>query len=108
MATSQTCCHLPGKLLNSAAECADRARIYIRGQFIQEIYSVRHEIAHRIAHKMAEGNPGFRQKFYLTVWQIRDQHRRSTEKESPPHNVHSSQGWNLNKIEHKYHQTLKM
>jgi hypothetical protein len=29
MATSQTCCHLPGKMLNSAAECADRARIYI-------------------------------------------------------------------------------
>jgi hypothetical protein len=27
MATSQTCCHLPGKMLNSAAECADRARI---------------------------------------------------------------------------------
>jgi hypothetical protein len=27
MATSQTCCHLPGELLNSAAECADRARI---------------------------------------------------------------------------------
>jgi hypothetical protein len=29
MATSQTCCHLPGELLNSAAECADRARIAI-------------------------------------------------------------------------------
>jgi hypothetical protein len=27
MATSQTCCHLPGEMLNSAAECADRARI---------------------------------------------------------------------------------
>jgi hypothetical protein len=27
MATSQSCCHLPGELLNSAAECADRARI---------------------------------------------------------------------------------
>jgi hypothetical protein len=27
MATSQTCCHLPGEILNSAAECADRARI---------------------------------------------------------------------------------
>jgi hypothetical protein len=27
MATSQTCCHLPGELLNSAAQCADRARI---------------------------------------------------------------------------------
>jgi hypothetical protein len=27
MATSQTCCHLPGKMLNSAAECADRAQI---------------------------------------------------------------------------------
>jgi hypothetical protein len=27
MATSQTCCHLPSKMLNSAAECADRARI---------------------------------------------------------------------------------
>jgi hypothetical protein len=27
MATSQTCCHLPGELLNTAAECADRARI---------------------------------------------------------------------------------
>jgi hypothetical protein len=25
-ATSQTCCHLPGKMLNSAAKCADRAR----------------------------------------------------------------------------------
>jgi hypothetical protein len=25
MATSQTCCHLPGKMLNSAAECADRS-----------------------------------------------------------------------------------
>jgi hypothetical protein len=24
MATSQTCCHLPGEMLNSAAECADR------------------------------------------------------------------------------------
>jgi hypothetical protein len=29
MATSQTCCHLPGELLNSAAECADRARIEV-------------------------------------------------------------------------------
>jgi hypothetical protein len=29
MATSPTCCHLPGKMLNSAAECADRARIGI-------------------------------------------------------------------------------
>jgi hypothetical protein len=28
MATSQRCCHLPGKMLNSAAECADRARIH--------------------------------------------------------------------------------
>jgi hypothetical protein len=27
MATSQTCCHLPGEMLNSADECADRARI---------------------------------------------------------------------------------
>jgi hypothetical protein len=27
MATSQRCCHLPGKMLNSAAECADRAQI---------------------------------------------------------------------------------
>jgi hypothetical protein len=27
MDTSQTCCHLPGEMLNSAAECADRARI---------------------------------------------------------------------------------
>jgi hypothetical protein len=27
MATSQTCCHLPGKMINSAAECADRAQI---------------------------------------------------------------------------------
>jgi hypothetical protein len=27
MATSQTCCHLPGEMLNSAAECAYRARI---------------------------------------------------------------------------------
>jgi hypothetical protein len=27
MATSQTCCHLPGEMLNSAPECADRARI---------------------------------------------------------------------------------
>jgi hypothetical protein len=29
MATGQTCCHLPGEILNSAAECADRARIVI-------------------------------------------------------------------------------
>jgi hypothetical protein len=29
MATSQACCHLPHKMLNSAAKCADRARIYI-------------------------------------------------------------------------------
>jgi hypothetical protein len=29
MATSQTCCHLPDELLNSAAECADRARMQI-------------------------------------------------------------------------------
>jgi hypothetical protein len=28
MATSQKCCHLSGKMLNSSAECADRARIY--------------------------------------------------------------------------------
>jgi hypothetical protein len=28
MATRQTCCHLLGELLNSAAECADRARIH--------------------------------------------------------------------------------
>jgi hypothetical protein len=27
MSTSQTCCHLPGKILNSAAECANRARV---------------------------------------------------------------------------------
>jgi hypothetical protein len=27
MATSQTCCHLPGEMLDSAAEGADRARI---------------------------------------------------------------------------------
>jgi hypothetical protein len=27
MATSQTCCHLPGEMLNSAAECVDRAPI---------------------------------------------------------------------------------
>jgi hypothetical protein len=27
MATSQTCCHLPGEMLNSAAKCADRAGI---------------------------------------------------------------------------------
>jgi hypothetical protein len=27
MATSQTCCHLPGKMLNSATNCADRAQI---------------------------------------------------------------------------------
>jgi hypothetical protein len=31
MATSQRCCHLPGEMLNSAAECADRARIEING-----------------------------------------------------------------------------
>jgi hypothetical protein len=30
MATSQRCCHLTGKMLNSAAECADRARIRTR------------------------------------------------------------------------------
>jgi hypothetical protein len=30
MATSQTCCHLPGEMLNSAAECADRAQIETR------------------------------------------------------------------------------
>jgi hypothetical protein len=29
MATSQTCCHLPGEMLNSAADCADRARICV-------------------------------------------------------------------------------
>jgi hypothetical protein len=29
MATSQTCCHQPGEMLNSAAECADRARIHM-------------------------------------------------------------------------------
>jgi hypothetical protein len=29
MSTSQTCCHLPGEILNSAAECADRARIAV-------------------------------------------------------------------------------
>jgi hypothetical protein len=28
MATSQTCCHLPGEMLNSAAEYADRPRIH--------------------------------------------------------------------------------
>jgi hypothetical protein len=33
IATSQTCCHLSGKMLNSAAECADRARIVI-GEFL--------------------------------------------------------------------------
>jgi hypothetical protein len=33
MATSQTCYHLPGKMLNSAAECADRARIKQTCQF---------------------------------------------------------------------------
>jgi hypothetical protein len=27
MSTSQTCCHLPGELSNSVAECADRAQI---------------------------------------------------------------------------------
>jgi hypothetical protein len=27
MTTSQMCCHLPGEMLNSAAECADRALI---------------------------------------------------------------------------------
>jgi hypothetical protein len=27
MATSQVCCHLPSKMLNSAAKCSDRARI---------------------------------------------------------------------------------
>jgi hypothetical protein len=27
MATCLTCCHLPGEMLNSAAKCADRARI---------------------------------------------------------------------------------
>jgi hypothetical protein len=30
MATSQTCCHLPGEMLNSAAECADRARMSVK------------------------------------------------------------------------------
>jgi hypothetical protein len=44
MATSQTCCHLPGKMLNSAAECADRARI----TFIEKIvaYSAVPESVH--------------------------------------------------------------
>jgi hypothetical protein len=40
MATSQTCCHLPGELLNSAAECADRAQI--RAYFIQIWYLSNH------------------------------------------------------------------
>jgi hypothetical protein len=30
MATSQACCHLPSKMLNSAAKCADRARITLK------------------------------------------------------------------------------
>jgi hypothetical protein len=30
MATSQRCCHLPGEMLNSAAKCADRARIRVQ------------------------------------------------------------------------------
>jgi hypothetical protein len=30
MATSQTCCYLPGEMLNSAAEYADRAQIQIQ------------------------------------------------------------------------------
>jgi hypothetical protein len=30
MATSQTCCHLPGELLNSAAECADSSNSHSR------------------------------------------------------------------------------
>jgi hypothetical protein len=30
MATGQTCCHLPGEMLNLAAKAADRARIYFQ------------------------------------------------------------------------------
>jgi hypothetical protein len=43
MATSQRCCHLPGEMLNSAAECADRARIkepvqwHIFGSFVGNV-----------------------------------------------------------------------
>jgi hypothetical protein len=37
MATSQTCCHLPGELLNSAAECADRARIRVDGPLCRSL-----------------------------------------------------------------------
>jgi hypothetical protein len=38
MATSQTCCHLPSEMLNSAAECADRARIRFLG--VLALYSL--------------------------------------------------------------------
>jgi hypothetical protein len=37
MATSQTCCHLPGEMLNSAAECADRARINITKKYYHAV-----------------------------------------------------------------------
>jgi hypothetical protein len=39
MATSQTCCHLPGEMLNSAAECADRARIDLKFRLWTVSYS---------------------------------------------------------------------
>jgi hypothetical protein len=52
MATSQMCCHLPGKMLNLAAECADRARIATlaclqksRGQILQLSLAYRKEEA---------------------------------------------------------------
>jgi hypothetical protein len=41
MATSQRCCHLPDEMLNSAAECADRARIDIeRAKYLIFVYVV--------------------------------------------------------------------
>jgi hypothetical protein len=45
MATSQTCCHLPGEMLNSAAECADRARIYMRCKAMHAMSNAASEIA---------------------------------------------------------------
>jgi hypothetical protein len=39
MATSQTCCHLPGEMLNSAAECADRARISIARPYSKSLHT---------------------------------------------------------------------
>jgi hypothetical protein len=44
MATCQTCCHLPGKMLNSAAKCADRARIAVW------IFHRKHITKHRRRH----------------------------------------------------------